>query len=69
MSAANHRLTKRRYIANPITRSTIAISGKVPCVAAARALSGDDTSSTAAAASIDPTPANTSADTDSPGVR
>src|SRR6478609_5112165 len=39
-SAANHRLTRRRYIANPITRSTIAISGKVPCVAAARALAG-----------------------------
>src|SRR5580693_5744825 len=45
----------------PSTSSTIAINGKVPCVNAARALSGDDTSSTTAAAAIDPTPAKMSA--------
>src|SRR3954452_943213 len=58
---APDRATRRPYVANPMTRSTIATNGKVPCVTAARALSGDDVSSTTAAASIDPAPANTSA--------
>ncbi len=41
--------------------STIAINGRIPCVMAARALSGDDTSSTSAAASMEPVPAKMSA--------
>ncbi len=56
-----HKATLHRQ---PTTRSTIAISGRVPCVMAARALSGDDTSSTTAAASIDPVPAKMSAHAD-----
>ena len=51
----------RRYIASPTPSSTIAISGRIPWVIAARALSGDDSSSTSAAASMDPVPAKMSA--------
>ena len=39
----------------------MASNGKVPCITAARALSGDDASSTTAAASIEPVPAKMSA--------
>lgn len=46
------------YVEKPITSSTTATSGKAPWVTADRALSGADARSTAAAASIEPTPAN-----------
>ena len=39
-----------------MTSATIASSGRMPCVSAARLLSGLDSSSTSAAASIDPAP-------------
>lgn len=47
--------------ASPTPKRTTAISGKVPWITADRALSGADASSTMAAASMEPTPANTNA--------
>ena len=49
------------YVVSPSANSTTATSGNVPWTAADRALSGDDAISTIAAASMDPTPAKTSA--------
>jgi diguanylate cyclase (GGDEF)-like protein len=49
------------YVSNPTTSRTTATNGNAPWTTAERALSGDDTRSTTAAASIDPTPAKTRA--------
>jgi diguanylate cyclase (GGDEF)-like protein len=49
------------YVDNPIASKTTAANGNAPWTTADRALSGDDASSTAAAASIEPTPAKTKA--------
>jgi diguanylate cyclase (GGDEF)-like protein len=46
---------------NPMASSTTATNGSAPWITAERALSGDDATSTMAAASIDPTPAKTRA--------
>lgn len=46
---------------NPAPRSTTVTRGNTPWIRADRALSGDDATSTIAAASIEPTPANTRA--------
>jgi diguanylate cyclase (GGDEF)-like protein len=49
------------YVDNPIPRRTTATNGNVPWTIAARSLSGADTTSTTAAANIDPAPAMTRA--------
>jgi len=46
---------------NPMASSTTATNGSAPWTTAERALSGDEATNTMAAASIDPTPANTRA--------
>lgn len=49
------------YVEKPIASSTTATNGKVPWTTADRALSGAEAKSTAAAASMDPTPAKSRA--------
>jgi diguanylate cyclase (GGDEF)-like protein len=49
------------YVEKPMASNTMATSGNKPWIAADRAFSGADARSTAAAASIDPNPANSSA--------
>jgi len=49
------------YVDSPIASKTTATKGNAPWTTAERTLSGDDASSTAAAASIEPTPAKTKA--------
>jgi diguanylate cyclase (GGDEF)-like protein len=49
------------YVEKPTASKTTAIKGSVPWTTAERALSGADATSTTAAASIDPTPANINA--------
>jgi diguanylate cyclase (GGDEF)-like protein len=49
------------YVEKPMASNTTATNGNAPWTTADRALSGADTRRTAAAASIDPTPANSSA--------
>jgi diguanylate cyclase (GGDEF)-like protein len=49
------------YVEKPIASNTTATNGNVPWTTAERALSGADAKSTAAAASMDPTPAKSSA--------
>ena len=52
---------EQTYVDNPIASRTTATNGNAPWTTAERALSGDDASSTAAAANIEPTPAKTRA--------
>jgi diguanylate cyclase (GGDEF)-like protein len=52
---------EQSYVDNPIVSRTTATNGNTPWTAAERALSGDDASSTTAAAIIEPTPAKTRA--------
>jgi diguanylate cyclase (GGDEF)-like protein len=52
---------EQSYVDNPIVSRTTASNGNTPWTAAERALSGDDASSTTAAAIIEPTPAKTRA--------
>jgi len=52
---------EQTYVDNPIASRTTATNGSAPWTTAERALSGDDASSTAAAANIEPTPAKTRA--------
>jgi diguanylate cyclase (GGDEF)-like protein len=49
------------YVEKPMASNTTATNGNVPWITAERALSGAEAKSTAAAASIDPTPAKSSA--------
>ena len=59
--ASNGQISQAQRTTRPITSKTTAITGNVPWVNAARALSGADASSTTAAAAMDPTPAKMSA--------
>ena len=52
---------EQTYVDNPIASRTTATNGNAPWTTAERALSGDDASSTTAAANIEPTPAKTRA--------
>jgi diguanylate cyclase (GGDEF)-like protein len=53
--------TDETYVARPMASRTTATNGNAPWITAERALSGDDATSTMAAASIDPAPAKTKA--------